>query len=664
MISAIYKNDYMSANSIAATPPDGYEAIQNYSSESLEWLEYLRQCKNIVDLKHIANSATGEGVILNNIKVDGLDAGNKKVYQYHGCYYHACPKCFPDRYILHPHRQITYDAVYRTSCNITKRIRNAGYDVEVIWSCEWFELKKNNQDILDFINRNRYALKPLIPSLAMHGGRTETFKMLVTDPNIRMHYVDVNSLYPYVNARKRYPIGHPKIILNDFGDISQICNNYFGFIYCTVITPDNNNEKLYAPVLPGKFSKEKKLIFALCQTCAEMKQTKLCEHSIEDRCITGVWFSEELKLALEMGYEIKRVFGVHHFERTSTHLFSDYIKTFYKIKLLASGKPENCETAEQLQTYIANIKQNDDVDLTNCTFENNPSLRTVAKLCLNSLWGKFGTRPILPKPEFCKNIQELNNLFEDPALEVADIIIMHSQMVVAICKQKNLQFVDINNNCNIYLAACTTAYARIELYKYLNIVKERAVYCDTDSLIYISEPGNDIETGEYLGQMKNELDKDEYIIKFVSGGLKNYAFITNKNKAVIKLKGFVQTITNTEAINFDNFEKIVEAFAIIPANNEDDEEIDETDRVTLKSAKVLRDEKLLMRERAAEVHNAKPSEHSAMAAENFISVYNPVAIARTKCWDLVQKKEQKIFTVNYDKRIVTTDFNTFPYGYR
>ena len=71
-----------------------------------------------------------------------------------------------------------------------------------------------------------------------------------------------------------------------------------------------------------------------------------------------------------------------------------------------------------------------------------------------------------------------------------------------------------------------------------------------------------------------------------------------------------------------------------------------------------------MRERAAEVHNAKPSEHSAMAAENFISVYNPVAIARTKCWDLVQKKEQKIFTVNYDKCIVTTDFNTFPYGYR
>ena len=32
-----------------------------------------------------------------NLKVDGSDEKNKIVYQFQGCYYHGCPKCYkPD----------------------------------------------------------------------------------------------------------------------------------------------------------------------------------------------------------------------------------------------------------------------------------------------------------------------------------------------------------------------------------------------------------------------------------------------------------------------------------------------------------------------------------------------------------------------------------------
>jgi len=57
-----------------------------------------------------------------------------------------------------------------------------------------------------------------------------------------------------------------------------------------------------------------------------------------------------------------------------------------------------------------------------------------------------------------------------------------------------------------------TAGARIHLYRYLDRLGERAIYCDTDSVIYIQpkdEP-NLIETGDKLGDMTSELRSTDY----------------------------------------------------------------------------------------------------------------------------------------------------------
>jgi hypothetical protein len=51
------------------------------------------------------------------------------------------------------------------------------------------------------------------------------------------------------------------------------------------------------------------------------------------------------------------------------------------------------------------------------------------------------------------------------------------------------------------------------------MLKERAIYCDTDSVIYIQKCVQPLAVtcGDKLGNMINELGADEHVEEFVSG---------------------------------------------------------------------------------------------------------------------------------------------------
>jgi len=68
---------------------------------------------------------------------------------------------------------------------------------------------------------------------------------------------------------------------------------------------------LLHPVLP--YRANKKLLFPLCATCALNRQQDPCQHSAEDRALTGAWVTLELKKALELGYRILDVYEVRKF---------------------------------------------------------------------------------------------------------------------------------------------------------------------------------------------------------------------------------------------------------------------------------------------------------------------------------------------------------------
>ena len=81
---------------------------------------------------------------------------------------------------------------------------------------------------------------------------------------------------------------------------------------------------------------------------------------------------------------------------------------------------------------------------------------------------------------------------------------------------------------NDVIGSYVTAGARLHLYGYLDKLKERALYTDTDSAVFIQPRDSAalVEIGDCLGAMTCELNPNEIISEFVSGGPKNYAYKT------------------------------------------------------------------------------------------------------------------------------------------
>ena len=287
------------------------------------------------------------------------------------------------------------------------------YTVITIWEHE-FDGDKN----LKSVTLEEFDLvEPPKLRDAFYGGRCEPVKLIYDfkNENEQGKYIDVVSLYPTVMFYDKYPIGYPKRIIKP----KRHDKNWFGFIYCKVLPP----RSLYLPVLPYKQKTKQahKLMFGLCRTCMDRlnikcehdKKTKCnpkctvkqcsdckeakqkvkdncqtcynernsdCKHSDSERAITGFWTTTELNKAIEKGYKCEQIYEVLHFENTSTDLWKDYIKKFMKIKLETS--PFSCSEGE----YREKAKK---FDIELDKLEENPGLRFIAKICLNSLWGKF-----------------------------------------------------------------------------------------------------------------------------------------------------------------------------------------------------------------------------------------------------------------------------------
>ena len=63
--------------------------------------------------------------------------------------------------------------------------------------------------------------------------------------------------------------------------------------------------------------------------------------------------------------------------------------------------------------------------------------------------------------------------------------------------------------------------------------------------------------GNFLGDFTNELDKDDFIIEFVSGGPKNYAYKLNNGKTQCVVKGYAINYLTNLLLNFDSIKECV-----------------------------------------------------------------------------------------------------------
>jgi len=77
----------------------------------------------------------------------------------------------------------------------------------------------------------------------------------------------------------------------------------------------------------------------------------------------------------------------------------------------------------------------------------------------------------------------------------------------------------ILRHTNDVIGSYVTAGARLHLYGYLDKLQERALYIDTDSVVFVQtrDDAELIEIGDCLGAMTSELKPNEIISEFVSG---------------------------------------------------------------------------------------------------------------------------------------------------
>ena len=389
------------------------------------------------------------------------------------------------------------------------------------------------------------------------------------------------------------------------------------------------SKDLLHPVLPVKLPSGK-LCFTLCVKCStEGNITRQCGHTDVERSIVGVFTSPELRLAIEQGYKVLKCFEVWSFKDTmlydgvneETGLFTKYINKFMKLKQEASGYPSWVKTEADKDKYIQDYKDLEGIELDKTKIEDNPGLKFIAKNALNVLHGKLSQRSNLASTQVFSDENEFLSAVFNPNREILDFFEIHDK--VFLTSKKKEEHSDISSpSTNVVLAAYITAHARVHLYKTLKRLGSRVYYCDTDSCIFLSVPGLwEPFISDSLGGWKSELALGTWITKLICAGCKNYCYQTNSlqddgSDGKLIIKGWNLDFNTLKQLNREVVEELVKTYLQTSDENE------------------------------------------------VITVSGLSSFERNKRAPGVYKRETlKTYRVIIDKRIVTEDYKTVPFGY-
>ena len=164
----------------------------------------------------------------------------------------------------------------------------------------------------------------------------------------------------------------------------------------------------------------------------------------------------------------------------------DYVNTWLKIKEEASGFLSRCTTLEERRRHVQEYLDHEEVELDMDSIAVNKGRRTVARLMLNSMWGKFGQRLDKTHMEEFIAPRALRAFLVSGRYSVTYVSPMTEERVVVHYKNHD-PMIDVSPNLNIFVACFTTCYARLKLYEELERLNQRVVYFDTDSIIFRQE---------------------------------------------------------------------------------------------------------------------------------------------------------------------------------
>ena len=120
--------------------------------------------KDNINIQHALNG--GEVNIKDIGKVDGYCKDNNTCYEFQGCFWHGCKKCYSDD-TINTKNQIDMLTLRRKTYEKNAKIRAAGYKLVEIYECE---LKKD-KDFIKFMKTwDREIVERLNPADAFIGG--------------------------------------------------------------------------------------------------------------------------------------------------------------------------------------------------------------------------------------------------------------------------------------------------------------------------------------------------------------------------------------------------------------------------------------------------------------------------------------------------------------
>jgi len=142
------------------------------------------------------------------------------------------------------------------------------------------------------------------------------------------------------------------------------------------------------------------------------------------------------------------------------------------------------------------------------------------------MWGKLTERNDRTQTKVISEPKVQYSFLSTPGIEVKNLAFASEDVVWISWNHAAEEHVPYLCHTKEVPVAYVTEGASIHLYRYFDRLGERAIYFDTDYVIYIQpkdEP-NLIETGDKLGDMTSHLRPTDYVSEFVSGETKNSAY--------------------------------------------------------------------------------------------------------------------------------------------
>lgn len=364
---------------------------------------------------------------------------------------------------------------------------------------------------------------------AVFGGRTEVFRRLA--PTLPIHYVDVNSLYPFVMEARTLPAGAPQwrlastegrllrtlrtapfLIANptslrqhesvgeDGEVVAQLMRGeLYGFVTVDVHCPPT----LFLPVLAERVEQKTGVFKNMFTLLPKVRKT---------------YYTRELSYAVERGYTITRFYAGAFFRAES--VYAPIIRSLKEAKMRGEGK----NLAGEVDPNVVP----------------NKSLREAAKIGSNSLYGKT-LQNIQKSVQMVSSNDELWKVLHRKDAEATVIPIFSNErgsVLEVTVKQTEGR---IQKKSNAPLGAAILAEARMVLYDYFEQVQAvggELLYCDTDSIVYAGGTTLPNTHASTYGAMKVEIPTEAIVPGgFVALCPKTYAFQMVDGSPYIKCKG-------------------------------------------------------------------------------------------------------------------------------